>query len=284
MVHASCWSSALQARPNRITDMFAKAAPAQAAPPQQRDAALETGLAAAAAAEPALRTPHLSGRFGAMGMTSPAAAVASAAATGQPAHTHSRARKQLFAAEPAAISTGAAGAEGSSGAMDEARGAAAAGCVASSSQGGDAGFRQIIDAAPAAAAAAAQASSEEASWPETGTGISSRRSGRGAAAGGGAVRQLAAQHRKPNRKAPRTRLAHEADEVAGASGAADSGRTVPIALPPAALQQPQVLGAAAAAGAAVAQAVSGDGGGTPINLITPERLPDTVIDLTASDS
>lgn len=249
--------------------MFAKAAPAS----QQRDAAPQPAITGDVPAELALRTPHLSGRFGAMGMASPAgpvAAVGAPAAAGPVAPFPSRARKQLFTGGPAARGSG-----------HEASSAAASGSASDSIRGGSADDRQGGNEAPSAAARAAHVSSQDASWPETGT-VSSRRG-----AAGSSDRQLTAQHRKPDRKAARSRLI--GDEAAGPSGSELASTPLPIALPPKTVQQPQALGhaAAAAVGAATQavgsrQAAGSSGGNTPIDLITPERAPETVTDLTQS--
>lgn len=284
------------ARPNRIADMFARAAPpAQADMAAQRVTDAATGEHDEAAAAPALRTPHLSGRFGAMGMASPAAAAAAspaAAAThagadhgraAQPeSAVHGRARKQLFAADRAAI-VDSGGSGGGSGSGSD-------GAAASWEAG----------AAQRPAVAGPPSYSEEASWPggdQLDAGATSRVIGSRVTSMG--RRSLshrlhpalaAAPRRRADRKAPRSRLPQPSTAAAptqtsddvDSDADIDGGAAVPTALPAAHMQRPMALGpaATAAVGAATAAATAGVDCET-IDLLTPERPPEFV-DLTAS--
>jgi hypothetical protein len=255
------WCQPVQARPPRIADMFAKALPADPAALLQRAVAAQQEPAAGAAAEPALRTPHLSGKFGAMGMASPPAAAAGRDPAGQQHRAApSGARKQLFVAEPPA------------GERNEA--VAHQGCSSSSHsfQGGSKASAADAARAPPGKLPAALdgSSSAEVSWPDASICVSSRRTTDCNPSSTAASRQQLEQQRKPGRKTARSRVPEQ-------RAAGHEVLQLAVAREPTA----QGLCVAAAAIGPSRQVVSG--GSTPINLITPDRQPET-IDLTSTDS
>ena len=241
--------------------MFAKALPADPAALLQRAAAAQHEPAAGAAAEPALRTPHLSGRFGAMGMASPSAAAVERGPAGQQqTAARSRARKQLFVADPPA------------GEHNEQVADQGYSSSSHSHQGGSKAAKRHAARAPPGRLPAAldDSSSAEVSWPDAGICVSSRRTGDRIPNSTAAGRQQLEQQHKPGRKAARSRVP---EQMA-------AGHEV---LQLTAAREPQAQGLCVAAAAIVASRQEATGGSTPINLITPDRQPET-IDLTSTDS